>query len=220
LRRTRGPRLSFFTVGAIAIVLAIVVTYLGFTKSVPFRHHYTVSAMFKSANNIKPNSFVRIAGVNVGKVTKVTVLHPGDPAAKVEMRLDNKGLPLHSDATFKVRPRIFLEGNFFVDVSPGTPSSPAIKDGHVFPVQQATAPVQLDQIVTSLQSNTRQDLQKLLRELSTGFSNGGAAGYNRSIPYWKPAYKNGALVSDATLGTEQHDLSQYIASAGQVAEGL
>src|SRR3954466_11199773 len=220
MRRTRKPRLSFFQIGVIAILLAIAATYFGFTKSVPFRHHYTVSAMFRTANNVKPNSAVRIAGVNVGKVTKVEVLHPGDPAAKVEMRLDSKGLPLHSDATFKVRPRIFLEGNFFVDVRPGTPSAPTVGDGHVFPVQQASSPVQLDQIVTSLQSSTRQDLQRLLQELSSGFSRGGAEGYNRSVPYWKPAYKNGSLVADASLGTEQHDLSAYVESAGKVAEGL
>src|SRR3954466_13411731 len=109
MRRTRKPRLSFFAVGVIAIVLSIAATYFGFTKSVPFRHHYTVTAMFKTANNVKPNSLVRIAGGNVGKVTEVKLLHPGDPAAAVKIRLDKRGLPLHEDATFKVRPRIFLE---------------------------------------------------------------------------------------------------------------
>ena len=39
-------------------------------------------------------------------------------------RSTKKGLPIHKDATFKIRPRIFLEGNFFVDVTPGTPSAP------------------------------------------------------------------------------------------------
>src|SRR3954466_16037406 len=116
MRRTRKPRLSFFQIGVIAILLAIAATYFGFTKSVPFRHHYTVSAMFKTANNVKPNSAVRIAGVNVGKVTKGEARHPGGPAARVTVPLKKAGLPLHSDATFKVRPRIFLEGNFFVDV--------------------------------------------------------------------------------------------------------
>ena len=38
------------------------------------------------------------------------------------MEIDDKGLPIHKDATLKIRPRIFLEGNFFVDLKPGTPS--------------------------------------------------------------------------------------------------
>ena len=33
--------------------------------------------------------------------------------------IDDKGLPIHKDATAKIRPRIFLEGNFFVDLQPG-----------------------------------------------------------------------------------------------------
>ena len=31
------------------------------------------------------------------------------------------GRPIHDDARAKIRPRIFLEGNFFVDLEPGTP---------------------------------------------------------------------------------------------------
>src|SRR3954466_13598609 len=155
MRRTRKPRLSFFQIGVIAILLAIAAAYFGFTKSVPFRHHYTVSAMFKTANNVKPNSLVRIAGVNVGKVTEVKLLHPGDPAAEVKMRLEKKGLPIHEDATFKIRPRIFLEGNFFIDIRPGTPSAPKAGDGHVFPVNQTSAPVQLHHALNPLPSPTR-----------------------------------------------------------------
>ncbi len=32
------------------------------------------------------------------------------------MSIQNQGLPIHDDATFAIRPRIFLEGNFFVDI--------------------------------------------------------------------------------------------------------
>ena len=62
--------------------------------------------------------------------------------------------------------------------------------------------MQLDQILTSLQADTRTNLQTLLDELSTGLSGKGAIGYNKSIQYWLPAFKNSAIVNDATLGTE------------------
>ena len=45
--------------------------YFGFTKHVPFTHGFRVKAVFESANSIRTNSPVRIAGVNVGKVTKI-----------------------------------------------------------------------------------------------------------------------------------------------------
>ena len=44
----------------------------------------------------------------------------GDTAI-VTLALEDDALPIHEDATLKVRPRIFLEGNFFVDLKPGQP---------------------------------------------------------------------------------------------------
>ena len=55
----------------------------------------------------------------------------GDNGAVVTMRIQDKGRPLHKDARFKIRPRIFLEGNFFVDVTPGTPAHGGRRRPHV-----------------------------------------------------------------------------------------
>src|SRR3954449_11196324 len=118
-RRSRGG-VSTFTVGLVALVVIAIGTFLGFTKKIPFRSHYEVKAAFKSANNLKKAAPVRIAGVEVGKVTKIERVHPGDNGALVTMRINDNGRPLHRDATFKVRPRIFLEGNFFVDFTQGS----------------------------------------------------------------------------------------------------
>ena len=40
------------------------------------------------------------------------------------MDIQQNGLPIHADATVDIRPRIFLEGNFYVDLKPGTPERP------------------------------------------------------------------------------------------------
>jgi phospholipid/cholesterol/gamma-HCH transport system substrate-binding protein len=216
--RRRG--LPPFAVGLGVLVVLAIGIYLGFTKEIPFRHHYTIEAVFPSANNIRVDSPVRVAGVNVGKVTRIAHVEDGRQAALVTMRIDKKGLPLHRDARLKIRPRIFLEGNFFVDVSPGSPSSPALHDGDRIPINQTSAPVQLDQVLSVLQAPTRRDLQGLLRELSSGLSGEGARGYNGSIPYWQPAYRDSSVVADALQGTEQHDLSQLIDRAGATAQAI
>jgi len=188
VRRRRGNgRTSAFGAGVLTLVVAGIVMYFGFTKAIPFRHHYTVSAVFPSANNIRPNSPVRIAGVEVGKVTKIAHAEDGAQAAIVTMRIERKGLPIHRDATMKIRPRIFLEGNFFVDVQPGSASAPRLRDGDRIPINQTAAPVQLDQILSALQAPTRRDLQRILRELSTGLDRAGARALNRSIAFWAPA---------------------------------
>src|SRR3989440_11899956 len=129
MRRNQRRTLSNFAAGAIGLVLTVLIVYFGFTKAVPFQPHFTISATFRTANNLMPKSPVRIAGVNVGKVVSVQHLRPGEPGALVKMQIDSKGLPIHRDASFAIRPRIFLEGNFFVDVHPGTPSAPAVHDG-------------------------------------------------------------------------------------------
>ena len=110
-RRQRSPVL----IGLIAGVAIVVLVFLGFTKDIPFTKPFEINATFESANSIRPGSPVRIAGVNVGKVQEIKPQENGTGAVVV-MQIDDKGLPLHADATAKIRPRIFLEGNFFVEI--------------------------------------------------------------------------------------------------------
>jgi phospholipid/cholesterol/gamma-HCH transport system substrate-binding protein len=220
VRRRRGSsRLSQAAVGAIALAVIGVLVFLGFTKSIPFQSHYEVQAAFETANNLRPGSPVRIAGVEVGKVEAVERNERGE-GALVTMRIEDHGRPVHRDATAKIRPRIFLEGNFFVDMEAGSPSAPELEDGDTLPVNQTDTPVQLDQILTSLQTDTREDLKVLLDEYQRSLRGAGARGFNRSIEYWEPAYRDSAIVSEAMLGETGHDLSGYIEHAGATAAAL
>jgi phospholipid/cholesterol/gamma-HCH transport system substrate-binding protein len=221
--------MATLTAGVIGIVALVVFTYLGSTKFAnPFASHYTVHAIFSSANGLRPDSLVRIAGVNVGKVQSIdtvsgckssTSSQRRCQAADVTMTIDDQGLPIHDDATFAIRPRIFLEGNFFVDVQPGTPSAARAPDGHTFPIQQGVEPVQLDQVLTGLQADTRSNLQILLQQYGSAVQQAGPS-YNQSIPYWLPAYKYSAIVAHNALGIQPHDLSNFIAQSGNVAGAL
>ncbi len=230
MRRKRGGmykrKFSPFVAGAIGIVLVVGFSYAAYTKFAnPFASPYTVHAMFSSANGLKQDSQVRIAGINVGKVVSIAPvkgceLAPAVPggqctAANVTLTINNNGLPIHKDATFWIRPRIFLEGNFFVDLYPGSPSAPVAPDNFTFAVQQGKEPVQFDQLLTSLQQNTRSNLQILLKQFGIGVKQGGPT-YNQSIQYWTPAYKYGSEDAHATLGTQPHDLSNFIDKSGQV----
>src|SRR6478735_7830236 len=107
-RDQRG--MSKFAVGAIALVLLLIITWLGFTKNIPFTHGYQVSAVFQTSGQIKKASPVRIAGVLVGKVESVD-RYKDSNLAVVKLTINKNGLPLHTDATVQIRPRIFLEGN-------------------------------------------------------------------------------------------------------------
>ena len=71
MRRIKGPRLTTFQAGLIAVVVIAICTFLGVTKDIPFTKPFEVSAVFKNAPPIHKNMDVRIAGVSIGKVSKV-----------------------------------------------------------------------------------------------------------------------------------------------------
>jgi virulence factor Mce-like protein len=212
--------MSPFRAGLLAIIVVAVAAYFAFSQQNPFAKPYHFTAYFKNANNLKPNSVVRIAGVEVGKVDSVSPADPKTGAAKVDMEIEDKGLPIHKDAQAKVRPRIFLEGNMFVDLQPGTPESPILKSGGSIPPSQTASPVQFEEVLRVLQRDTRSDLQTLLKEFAKGLDGGGAEAFNKSIPYWTPAYKYGSLANDATLGEQPHDLSKLVRAQAKVFGSL
>jgi ABC-type transporter Mla subunit MlaD len=144
----RRPGINPFVAAFATIVVIVIATYLAFGGRVPWQHDYEIKAMVRSANELQNRSPVRIAGVNVGKV-KTVERGPGNTAI-VTMAIDESALPIHRDATLKIRPRLFLEGNFFVDLAPGTPSAPDLPEGGTIPLAQTAEPVQLDQILTTL----------------------------------------------------------------------
>ena len=214
--RRRG-RFSNFTAGAIAIVVIAVACYLGFTKSIPFRSHYEIQAAFTTSNGIAKNSPVRISGVNIGKVTKVEPMEKGAEAALVTLRINKEGRPIHEDAKAKIKPRIFLEGNFYVDVNPGTPRAAELADGETIPLNQTAVPVQFDQLLKALPSDTRANLRGVFAELFRTYSDGGGAAFNRSLEFQPDAYRFSSIVNEALQGREPRDLSNFIRDFGTVA---
>jgi phospholipid/cholesterol/gamma-HCH transport system substrate-binding protein len=229
LGRTNPVR---FAVGFL-IVLAIGL-YFGFTKHIPFKHGFRLNAVFNSAVNIKGKSPVRIAGVTVGKVTSIK--REGNTGL-VHMEIESRGLPIHSDATAKIRPRIFLEGNWFVDLQPGSPSAPTLSSGSTLPVTQTADPVQLDQVLDALNTETRANLQNFLIGYGDGLTRlpnaeenaeqdplvrglSGATAINRAYERGPSALRGGTIIQQAVGGTEPHDLSKLVQSIGKVTAAL
>jgi hypothetical protein len=213
--------MSPFRAGVLAVVLIALFSYFGFSKANPFANPYEFKAVFNDVNNLKPRSPVRIAGVDVGKVMKVEPVEDGKGAAEVTMEVQEKGLPIRKDAELKIRPRIFLEGNFFVDLEPGSPSAEELEKGEVIPVTQTASPVQFGDLLTALQRDTRTDLQIFLREYSKGLADGGAEGFNQAIEYWEPAYRYSSLSNDATLGQDpDRDLQRVLRGQAETFAAL
>ena len=218
----------------IMIALILIGTYLAVTKSIPFGSDYEVTATFDNAVNVRKGSPVRIAGVNVGEVKSVQ--SAGD-AAEVTFTVKEEGQPIREDAQVEIRPRIFLEGNFFLDVKPGSPSAPELESGEDIPITQTSTAVQLDQILTSLQAPTRENLQRLLQGYGQALNTKPTAAEDRvsdpdirgetaaeatndAFDYGADAGRDNAIVNEALLGTEPGDLRNLISSNVKVFDAL
>ncbi len=220
--------------GMFVVVIVALVTYFGFTKHIPFKHGFQLKAQFATAVNIHSKSPVRIAGVDVGKVSSIS---RQGKAGLVTMEIESRGLPIHSDATLKIRPRIFLEGNWFVELQPGSPSAASVSSGHTIPITQTSDPVQLDQVLDALNTDTRANLQTFLIEYGKaltlkpnaaenaeqepelhGFN--AAQALNQTYHRSPSALRGGAVISQALGGTEPRDLSKLIAAIGKVTSAL
>jgi phospholipid/cholesterol/gamma-HCH transport system substrate-binding protein len=218
--RTRGRGISPLRAGVLALVVIGLAVYFGFSKQNPFANPYELHAVFDSANRLQERSPVRIAGVNVGKVTSVESLGDGSGKARVTMEIEDEGLPIKDDAELKVRSRLFLEGNYFVDLHPGRPGSPELDSGATIGPGQTSAPVQYMQLLTALQTETRADLQRLLKEYSEALRGPGARGFNQAVKHWEAAWRDTSQVSDAYRGTELHDLSRLLDGQARVYGAL
>jgi phospholipid/cholesterol/gamma-HCH transport system substrate-binding protein len=220
--------------GLVTVVLLAIALYFGFTKHIPGTHGFRLKAQFASVLNIAPKSPVRIAGVNVGQVTSIR--RDGDTGV-VTMEIAKGGLPIHRDATAKIRARILLEGNWFVDLQPGTPSSPTVSSGYTIPVTQTSDPVQLGQILDALNSDTRANLQTFLIEYGSALTRkptpaedavqnpavqglNAAQALNKSYRDSPQALEGGAIVNQALGGVEQHDLSHLIGGVAALTAKL
>jgi len=222
----------------IAIIFILIFTigpYLAFTGHVPFTSYgYELHATFANSTNVALNSPVRVAGVEVGKV--ISTSRDGN-ATTVTFTVDGSGQPIHDDAFASIRPRIFLEGNFFIELDPGSPSAPDLDSGGTIPISHTSTAVQLDEVLTALQSPTRADLSRFLASYGEALTHKptaaedatqlpevkgvtGAGALNGALKYGGPAGRYSSQVTNALLGTQQKDLSRLVAGAGRTFGAL
>lgn len=222
-------------VGLIAVLLVLVGLYLAFTKSIPFVNPaYEVKATFSNAVNIALKSPVRIAGINVGTVTGVEAKGRN---TVVTFTVDGEGRPVRTDASAQIRPRLFLEGNWFIDLDPGTPEAEELGNGEVIPVSRTSTSVQIGDVLRTLQTPERANIQRLLKSLGEGlnakptamddltfepFVQGLSGGEALNLAYrnGERAARGTAIVNEASLGNRRNDLPNLIRGLTRVTGAI
>jgi virulence factor Mce-like protein len=146
--------------------------WLSFGGSLPFAPQgYRVNAIFPYADELAAQSDVRISGVSVGSVV-ATQPAPGGGGVEATLQIKNQYAPIHSNTRAILRTKTIL-GETYVELTPGTPGTPYLKDGALLPRGQVVPAVQLDQIFSTFNGPTRRAFMTWQEELSQALNGNG-----------------------------------------------
>jgi phospholipid/cholesterol/gamma-HCH transport system substrate-binding protein len=142
------------------LVCVVVLTFLwiDFGGSIPFASQgYRIKVAFPQANELATGADVRIAGVNVGKVVGLS-LDAGDSRTLATLEISNQYAPIPRDTRATLRIKTLL-GETYVGLSPGNRAGGELRDGGRLPNGQVEPQVDLDQILSTFDPQTRRAWQ-------------------------------------------------------------
>ncbi|MFZ0042329.1 MAG: MlaD family protein [Solirubrobacteraceae bacterium] len=150
---------------ALSCVGLLLFLWLSFGGTIPFNPKgYEFRASFTDASQLALEADVRIAGVNVGKVVAKS-LDPQGNRTVATIQMEDQFAPIHRDARAILRVKT-IAGETYIDLTAGTPSSPALPDGALLPRTQVSHAVQLDEIFNALDPSTRHAFQVWQQQLA------------------------------------------------------
>jgi phospholipid/cholesterol/gamma-HCH transport system substrate-binding protein len=171
IHRTDFIAILSLVVVALAVVIYILEHQPSFTLD---KNYYTVKAQFASGAAVTSGQgqTVDVAGVEVGQVGAV---HLQDGRAVVTMNIFKKYAPIYRDATVLLRPRTPLK-DMYLSLDPGTTEAGAVPSGGTLPVANTSPDVNVEQILSALDVDTRNYLLLLLSGGAQAFQDPGAKG--------------------------------------------
>jgi len=163
-------RVGIFVLVAIAILIFLVLNASGDIN--PFSKKLHLRARFVDANGLRDGSEVRLAGVRVGKVERITLLPPSDvpnaPRVEAMMTIDATvdGRPanerIRSDSTAQQGSPSLLGNEMLINITPGTAVGQPVQENAILPSSSSNT---VNDFATS-GTDLAQRLSKLSDEIS------------------------------------------------------
>ena len=211
------PRLMAMVLFTASCFGILIYMWLTFGGPVPMKPEgYRFKAVFTEAPLLVSEADVRIAGLNVGKVKKVTRAPNGGVVA--EMEIDERYAPLHSGARATLRPKSLL-GQTYVELAPGSKSTPPLPEGETLKADQVKESVEIDELLTLFSEDTREDIQGWTRELATAIDKGRGEDFNSALGNLPIFVANGADVL-RVLDDEEPALRRLVRNSGVTLSAL
>jgi phospholipid/cholesterol/gamma-HCH transport system substrate-binding protein len=176
IRKHLRDFLAILALLVIALVVSAIILAnqrLSLPAGVPVlgRDYVEIEAELSSAQAVTPGQgqTVNIAGVEVGEISSVDL---EDGRAVVGMRIERDHAKIYRDATILLRPKTGLK-DMVAELTPGTPEAGELVEGQRIPASQTLPDVNLDEILASLDVDTRDYLRLLLGDGAVGLRGNG-----------------------------------------------
>jgi phospholipid/cholesterol/gamma-HCH transport system substrate-binding protein len=167
---------DFLAIAALILIAAGVSVYIlgeqrfrfPLLEDKPFK----LRAELENAQAVTPGQgqTVEVAGVKIGLIGKVG-LRDGRAIVDLEIEPRFKDV-VREDATALLRPRTGLK-DMFIQVDPGSESAPPAREGFTIPVARTMTDVDLDEILSALDADTRSYIQLLVDGAGKGLKERG-----------------------------------------------
>jgi phospholipid/cholesterol/gamma-HCH transport system substrate-binding protein len=163
-----------------------------FIQSTPF----TINADLQTGQAFTPGQgqYVVVSGVQIGQIGNVQLKNG---SAVVQMQIEDKYKHLiHKDATALARPRTGLQ-DMFIELNPGTKNSPTAPAGWTIPLSNTMPEVNVDEILSSLDGDTRSYLNLLVNGGGQGLKGKGGDELAQVLERFEPTHRDLARVNSA-----------------------
>jgi len=197
------------------------------------KDYVEVEAELTTAQAVTPGQgqTVNIAGVEVGEIASVKL---ENGKAVVRMNIEREHATIYRDASILLRPKTGLK-DMVAELTPGTEEAGELVEGQRIPASQTLPDVNLDEILASLDADTRDYLKLLLGDGAKGLKGNGRE-LAQTIRRFEPTARYAREANEQLaqrrrelrrvvhnfsllmqeLGTRDEQLASFVSSSNQV----
>jgi phospholipid/cholesterol/gamma-HCH transport system substrate-binding protein len=214
-----------FAAVVVLLVLALAVSILILGKQrlhlpagVPFlgKDFYEVNAEMSTAQAVTPGQgqTVNIAGVEVGEIKSVKL---ENGKAVIGLDIERKYAPVYRDASVLLRPKTGLK-DMVAELTPGTPKAGKLPEGGTIPISQTLPDVNLDEVLASLDADTRDYLRLLLSDGGQALKGNGSQ-LGQAVRRVEPTARYSRLINEA-LATRRANIRRVVHNFSLLTDAL
>ena len=178
---------------------------------------YELRVRMTDASQLVKGNLVKVGGVKAGVVKDIELTPSG--GAEIRLEVEKPIAPLHLGTTATVRVSSLSSiANRFVSLKPGPNSAPEIGSGDMLPERMSTPSVEIDEVLNTLDADSRDALQKLIKGSAATYE-GREAEANAGLKALDPAVNelSGTL---AELGRDNGALNTFVVASAATVRAI